>query len=323
MANLEGMWSFTVGDNMQWADPAYNPTDWDKIPVPGQWENHYPGYNGFAWYRRTFDIRSVPGEGTIALMLGYIDDVDEVFINGVKVGQSGSFPPDFNTAYNVERVYHLPNELLKPTNNVIAVRVFDTAGPGGIMRGSNFGIFYDNDFSLISLDLSGQWKFSTLRERGLFDVGFNDQHWAEIKVPAYWESQGYENYDGLAWYRTKFILPASLEDQELYLVLGKIDDMDKVYLNGDLIGRTEYLTDFNRLNRGNAHQLYRTYKIPIGKLRKFNVLVVEVNDERLGGGIYEGPIGLMTPQNARIIEERNKNQRWGYPIRILFEFLGF
>lgn len=318
VVSLDGLWQFTVGDNPKWADIDCNTANWDKILVPGQWENYYPGYNGYAWYRRTFDVKSFPGDGPLYLMLGQIDDVDEVFINGVKVGQTGAFMPNFVTKYDIERVYILPDGLLKATNNVIAIRVYDIAGPGGIVSGNRIGIFYDNDKNLLSLDLSGKWKFSIYRQKGVADVGFNDKDWDEINVPGTWESQDYDGYDGYAWYRTKFILPSELENQELYLVLGKIDDFDKVYLNGKLVGRAENLENYSNMNRGRTWQLYRVYPISPNQLRKINELVVEVFDEQLDGGIYEGPIGLMKPNNARILLDRNNYDFWDNPVRGLF-----
>ncbi|MBN2261347.1 MAG: glycoside hydrolase [Prolixibacteraceae bacterium] len=315
VAGFEGLWNFSVGDDMKWAESAFDDSDWDKIFVPGYWDNYYSGYNGYAWYRKKFDVRSFPGEGPLMLMLGQIDDVDEVFINGVKVGQTGSFLPDFETAYNVERRYAIPDGLLKEKDNTIAIRVYDTAGPGGILQAEMLGIFFDNDVNLLSLDLSGKWKFSVFREKGISNVGFNDSDWAEINVPGTWESQGYDAYDGYAWYRKKFILPVELENQDLYLVLGRVDDYDKVYLNGELVGRTEYLDHYNRVDKWRAYQLYRVYKIPATNFRKFNELVVEVYDEQLDGGIYEGPIGLMTYNDAKILIERNVFDFWDNPIR--------
>lgn len=322
IVNLEGLWHFSVGDNLKWAEQEFDSKNWDRINVPGAWENYYNGYNGFGWYRKSFDMKILPDEGNLVLMLGRIDDVDEVFVNGVKIGQTGSFLPNFETAYNVEQTYQLPEGLLKPANNVIAVRVYDMGGSGGMVGGMNIGIFHDNDQSLLSFDLSGDWKFSVYSERGVYDIGFDDSKWDEVKVPGTWENQGYDDYNGYAWYRKKFILPANLENQELYLVLGKIDDFDKVYFNGSLIGRTEDIPEYSRTNRGRAWQLYRVYKIPQNKLKKMNVLVVEVRDDQLDGGIYEGPVGIMTAANATIIQERNStNSFWDNPLRAILRGL--
>ncbi|HKM92931.1 MAG TPA: beta galactosidase jelly roll domain-containing protein [Prolixibacteraceae bacterium] len=320
VVNLKGLWHFSVGDDQRWANRDFDSRNWDKLQVPSNLDDFYRGYNGYAWYRRNFDINTFPDQGELVLKLGQIDDVDEVFINGVKIGQTGSFPPNFKTAYNVERLYVIPEGILRNENNLIAVRVYDTSGPGGIVGGDNIGIFYDNDHNLLSFDLSGKWKFSIYRERGVYDIGFDDSRWNEINVPEKWDTQGYADYDGYAWYRTKFIMPAQLTNKDMYLVLGKIDDFDKVYLNGALIGRTEYLEQYSSLNKGAAHRLYRVYKIPLEKLRTVNVLVVEVRDEQLDGGIYEGPVGLMTGENARVFEERNREQVWSNPISRFLRF---
>jgi len=186
VVNLSGSWNFSIGDDPAWANPKTDVSEWDKIYVPGEWEENYEGYNGYAWYRKNFDMHSYPEKGTLSLLLGRIDDVDEVFINGVKVGQTGSFFPDYHTAYNVDRKYYLPDGLLKPTGNVIAVRVYDEGQAGGIVSGDDIGIFYDNDNSLLSLDLSGEWKSSIYREPDINEASFDDKKWDSLKVPSSW-----------------------------------------------------------------------------------------------------------------------------------------
>jgi hypothetical protein len=318
VVNLSGSWSFSVGDDIAWANPKTDVSDWDKIHVPSDWEEFYEGYNGYAWYRKNFDMRPYPEKGKLILMLGQIDDADEVFINGTKVGQSGSFFPDYKTAYDKYRRYYLPDGLLKPTGNVIAVRVYDEGQRGGIYNGDEIGIYYDNDFELLSLDLSGEWKFSTFRESGVTDKDFNDKKWNTIHVPQNWESQGYPDYDGRAWYRKEFTVPTSISQDNLYLSLGKIDDMDKVYLNGKLIGRTEDLDIYNHNSKWNCWRMYRTYRIPENLLEARNVLVVEVYDGQGDGGIYEGPVGLVTKKNAYILEDRNEDLDWSFPVQTIF-----
>jgi hypothetical protein len=46
------------------------------------------------------------------LVLGYVDDVDQTFINGHLIGVSGGFPNDYRTAYNAFRKYFIPKEYL-------------------------------------------------------------------------------------------------------------------------------------------------------------------------------------------------------------------
>lgn len=324
IADFEGLWYFSVGDNMNWSKPDADVSKWDQLLVPDNWDDYYNGYNGYGWYRNTFDIRWLPEKGDIVLFLGQIDDVDEVFVNGVKVGQTGQFPPKFSTAWNQERRYRIPRELLKSANNVVAVRVYDTGGPGGILNGDRIGIFYDDDINLLAQDLSGKWKFSIHRESGMLDVNFNDSKWKTISVPGRWEDQGFPDYDGVAWYRTTFKVDEKVKSDDLYLVLGRIDDMDKVYLNGEQFARTEYLDQYSRFNKGNSYRLYRVYRLPLSKLKKENVLVVEVLDEQQGGGIYEGPIGIVNQKNAQLLLNRSETDYyWGNPFQYFFRIFDF
>lgn len=320
MVDMRGAWQFSIGDDYAWAKPEFNDANWDKMPVPGNWDNYYPNYNGYGWYRKTFDVKWMPQEGQIGLLLGYIDDVDEVFINGVRIGQTGQFNPNLMTAYLSERIYFVPQGILKKTNNVIAIRVYDIADPGGIVRGNKIGLYYDDDYSLLSQDLSGNWKFSLYRNSKMYNYNFDDSQWSDIVVPGNWEAQGFQGYDGNAYYRLKFnVSNELLSEERLYLVLGKIDDMDKVYLNGEQIARTEYIDEYSRHRRDYAWKLYRVYRIPTSVLKEQNILVVEVRDDQGNGGIYEGPIGIMTPRNASIIRERNDVDIWDNPIEYFLD----
>ncbi|MGQ7867821.1 sugar-binding domain-containing protein [Sunxiuqinia sp. sy24] len=314
LVNLKGRWQFTVGDNPDWASPAADTRDWDVIEAPRDWEHYYEGYNGYAWYRKNFGLTELPKTEMVDLFLGYIDDVDEVFINGHKVGQTGQFFPNYESAYDQERHYLVPVSILNTSKNVIAIRVFDEGLEGGILRADKFGFYFDRDQEGMAVDLTGMWKFSIDNFGDMNSPQTSDEQWDEIYVPMNWESQGYPDFNGTAWYRKRFTLPESLKGEELYLVLGKIDDYDDVYLNGYKIGEVEELDSYSRFQRSNAWALYRIYKIPSNFLRSKNLLSVEVEDESQFGGIYEGPIGIMKAQDVRDFREKvrwqEQNSGW-------------
>ena len=74
------------------------------------WENQgFPGYDGYAWYRKTFPTPRRYRDHQLYLHLGYIDDVDEVYLNGNLVGYKGDFPPWYDSAFNIFRQYIIPN----------------------------------------------------------------------------------------------------------------------------------------------------------------------------------------------------------------------
>jgi len=320
VVDLRGKWLFTVGDDPLWAMPSANTSDWDQLPVGEQWENYYIGYNGFGWYRKSFDLKYQQQFDPI-LFLGYIDDVDEVFVNGVKVGQSGAFPPYFQTAYNIERQYRLPRTMLKESGNVIAVRVYDNSKPGGIIGSQRIGIYYDTDNRMLDLDLSGDWKFSIRENADFYSLKFDDSSWGSIHVPATWESCGYMNYYGLGFYRKQFELPASFKTNKLYLVIGKIDDVDKVYLNGKLIGKSEDLKGYDRFNKNKTYKLHRVYAIPEGLIKQKNLLAVEVLNYTGIGGIYEGPVGIMNEQNMKLYMEKYKDGEDPSAFEVLIKYI--
>ena len=174
--------------------------------------------------------------------------------------------------------------------NTIAVRVFDAEGSGGIVDGE-LGIYRVESFSPMLVDLQGLWSF-TLSKDG--SVVKDDRTWDKIMVPMHWEKQGYRRYDGFAWYRNTFELPENYGNEVLVLMLGKIDDFDEVYINGELIGATN---DHRRYGRSTSYDKFRAYDIPRHVLRppgKINSIEVLVHDIGNFGGIYKGPVGITT-----------------------------
>jgi len=303
LVNLRGYWEFTIGDDMKWADPDYDDSSWEEIKVPSSWESEgFHGYNGYAWYRTSFNLPRGAQNFSLHLYMGYIDDVDEVYVNGNLVGESGSFPPNYSTAYSAKRSYPLPQKFLRTDGrNIIAVRVYDSQLSGGIVSG-DIGIYaYSNGMSL-DVNLEGEWKFRTGDEEDWKDPNYNDNHWESIFVPGTWETRGWPNYNGIAWYRLKFFLPADYKDDKLILVLGKIDDVDETYLNGTKIGSTGDIYAAEKYGQfSQEYSQLRGYYIPDSLLKpgKENVIAVRVYDGYRDGGIYEGPIGLITQSEYR------------------------
>ena len=321
IASLSGSWKFSIGDDSKWASPSFDDSDWDQISVPGRWEDQgYNDYNGYAWYRKSFNMRDIPVKCPIYLELGRIDDCDVVYLNGKEIGKSGKLPPDFLTAYDRNRKYIIPAGYLKADGeNVLSVKVYDSFLDGGIIEGP-VGIFTDIDNDLLDLNLSGKWKFKTGNNKGWKSPDFNDSDWNTINVPSVWENEGYEDYDGYAWYRLEFKLPQNFSTGDLYLSLGKIDDEDDVYLNGEFVGNVYDLKrNFYYRASGWEYNARRIYKIKEGLLRRngTNSLAVKVYDGQGLGGIYEGPIGIMSAGNYQKYKnkhntDRSYNSFWEY-----------
>jgi cephalosporin-C deacetylase len=136
-------WRFQKGDDLAWAKREHNDADWQNIAVGMPWESALQiEYNGWAWYRKSVVIpqkkykKATKKYGSMILSLGMIDDADETFFNGIKIGATGKLPPDTISAWDTPRKYLVPAALIRwDEPNVIAVRVFDDTGGGGLHGG--------------------------------------------------------------------------------------------------------------------------------------------------------------------------------------------
>ena len=292
-------WKFEIGDNPKWADPDYDDGNWEEIKVPSNWEEQgFPGYDGYAWYRVRFKIKEPNKNTTYFVRVGIIDDCDMTYINGHMVGFNGSFPPNYTTAYQNQRHYMIPGEYLNPDGpNLLAVRVYDDIGNGGIVWG-DIGVYELVPEIKPIVALSGQWKFKKGDDMSWKEPEYSDKNWDHIFVPGIWQFQGYPDYFGFAWYRREFELDPEWQQENLILMLGKIDDLDETYLNGKLLGKTGEINENaeNIIVYDWEYRTLRAYYIPKYMLNYNgkNTIAVRVYDGRTYGGIYEGPVGIVT-----------------------------
>lgn len=126
---------FKFGDNIEWANPSFNDSHWTNQKLGKSFTRD----SSYAWYRIKIVIPSAMKTGTekgIKLHLGKIDDADQTFFNGKLIGKMGSFPPEYTTQWDKERVYIIPeNEVQWDKENVIAVRIYNLVGGMGMWEG--------------------------------------------------------------------------------------------------------------------------------------------------------------------------------------------
>jgi sialate O-acetylesterase len=131
-----------------WADPALDDAAWEALPVPGLWEQAWPGLDGTAWYRTTFTLTEDEARQGVRIGLGRIDDDDVTWVNGTEVGRT--------SGYSLPRAYDVPAAALRAGSNVLAVRVADYTGGGGPYGDPSE--FYVQAGSA-RRPLAGAWKF--------------------------------------------------------------------------------------------------------------------------------------------------------------------
>ncbi|MHC4694134.1 MAG: acetylxylan esterase [Planctomycetota bacterium] len=148
--SIDEGWVMKTGDNRVWAESEFDDGSWKSVKIGSAWEEAgFAEYDGYAWYRVRFVIPKGWNQEKamqenwdndfLVLSLGPIDDADVTYFNGVKIGTTGTMPPEYASAYGVERRYRIPIDKVNwGQPNVIAVRVYDHEGPGGIYKGPVF-----------------------------------------------------------------------------------------------------------------------------------------------------------------------------------------
>lgn len=145
------------------ADPTLDDKAWPTLNAPQVWETQgLAGFDGQVWLRRHVTLTAAE-LGAATLHLGAVDDCDETFVNGQPVGKT--------CGWETPRAYPLPAGLLRAGDNVIAVRVTDTGGDGGI-DGPAAGLRLETAAG--AKPLAGRWQARVEALQPLTEPGPND-----------------------------------------------------------------------------------------------------------------------------------------------------
>lgn len=98
-----------------------------SVSVPLRFDR---AFDGAAWLYRKAMIPEAWAGVPLSLELGMIDDHDVAYVNGVEVGRMDSQTPQW---WQRERRYAVPAEAVTPGEALVAVRVFDIWGDGGML----------------------------------------------------------------------------------------------------------------------------------------------------------------------------------------------
>lgn len=138
----------------------FDDSNWPSLTVPGVWEREWlPNFDGVVWMRTSFELtKEQAAMENPELFLGRVLDMDLTYVNGTKVGGT-----EDRAKWQELRIYPIPAGLLKAGKNVVAVKVFDPSGPGGIVSSQEPGIRQRGSAELV-LSLKGTWKGKPVAE---------------------------------------------------------------------------------------------------------------------------------------------------------------
>jgi len=138
-----------------WTNMDVDLSEWDTMVLPALWEDTGLNIDGVVWFRREVTIPQEWAGRDLTLKLSAIDDWDITYFNGVQIGRTMREVP---APYRTPRIYAVPADLVKAGRNVIAVRVFDGQGGGGIYPTDN-PIQISTGDTVNPIDLSGPWNY--------------------------------------------------------------------------------------------------------------------------------------------------------------------
>jgi len=256
---------------------------WFAVELPDRdWDRHQSGDSVYGWYRYHFTADAAFTGRDMVLKLGIVDDADATYCNGVQIGQTGAFPPQASSAYNVDREYVIPAATLRyGQDNVIAVKAFDMTGFGGLVGSPRLGYRLSDDDT---------WRFCPAGTDGAADYSeapLDDSAWVQAPMPdTEWDKRQPE--DGVfGWYRLHFGAPEQWRGKSLELDLGFALDADQAFVNATPIGATGAFPPQARSAAGEP----RLYVVPEEALNfgGDNVLAVKLCNGTARGGIWGRP----------------------------------
>ncbi|MRX69128.1 sialate O-acetylesterase [Flavobacterium resistens] len=148
---IQGTSVSTANENT-FKELSFDDNSWGELITPSLWENQPLGdLDGVVWMRKTITLSAEDIKNKATLSLAKVDDEDITYVNGIEVGK--------NTQWDFKRVYQIPENVLKEGKNVIAVRIVDNSGGGGI-----YGESEDLKLTVGSkvIPLAGKWKFRVI-----------------------------------------------------------------------------------------------------------------------------------------------------------------
>lgn len=146
--SLSGEWEFRYDPENRGLDEKWYEQEetWEQnMAVPGFWDDD--SYDGAGWFRRSFSVGRANRRDHLGLIFESVDDNATVWLNGEFLGSHEGYGQLF--------WFEVTPKVNRDSENILAVRIEDTGGPGGI-NGDIRILWYDDEKALL------QTRFSRL-----------------------------------------------------------------------------------------------------------------------------------------------------------------
>lgn len=271
-----------------WFSKEYEPKGWRRINIPGFWEDQgLRNLNGTLWYRRLIDIPASMQGKPARIFMGRIVDADELYINGVRIG---------NTTYQYpQRRYTIPANVLTSGKNLIVIRVTNHGGKGGFVPDKPYYLFSGTD----TVDLKGDWMYKVGEvfrpERNSGSFGFSAQNQPAALYNAMVAPITPYTIKGINWYQGES--DAGRPDQYAALMQALISDWRNQWNNDSLPFLYVQLPGFMEYN-------YLPEESNWALLREAQLQTLQVPHTAMAVAIDVGEWNDIHPGNKHIIGQR-------------------
>lgn len=170
-----------AGEARGWAQEGFDDARLAELTVPGAWQNQGLAFNGAVWFRRWVDVPLSWASHRLRLELGVVDDHDRTYFNGAAIGGIGA---ENGEAWRTPRRYAVPDRLVRPGRNLIAVRVFDRGGSGGILGPATAMRLYPDGRPNEAIPLAGKWRYCIEREIPIKSAAPGDGRMVDVDYPS-------------------------------------------------------------------------------------------------------------------------------------------
>jgi hypothetical protein len=114
-------WRVHEGDDLTWARPDFDDSKWTLTTSPAR-STILDTLRGFHWYRTTVQLPDQLEGRELAIGMGGIDEVYEVYVEGVSVGRFGRWEPRPESPFDRDLTFAIPPGLIKGNPVHIALR---------------------------------------------------------------------------------------------------------------------------------------------------------------------------------------------------------
>lgn len=138
---------FHFGDEARWSGTAFDDSGWSSVRLDAGWKaqnlpgSRFVGRKG--WYRLRFHFSDEQLQnGPWLVSAGFIGNASEIWLNGTRIGSQGKISPVEALPQRTVHAATMPPHLLKTGENIVAIRVGNFFGDGGILGGP-VGVYRD------------------------------------------------------------------------------------------------------------------------------------------------------------------------------------